>query len=395
MRLHDRILLALAVLVVAPSIFCSDCSRWHGFYRKSIDERMQLVRDQSALHDEQIEQLCKSLNGCAFIAGLGENTLAAYALPFSIAPYFIVNGISYTVPMVTEEKTVVAAASLGAKLARTSGGFTAHVCAPIAISQIVLTHVPDMNRAQQLIVDHKSELLAYAQDFFIGMQKRGGGLTDLSTRVVQTARGGMLSVDLQVNTCDAMGANSATRIAQYLAPKIARLTGGTVLMGIISNLAIKRIAYARAVWQRAVLGDACIQRILDAYALACADPFRCVTHNKGIMNGIDAVALATGNDFRALEAGAHAYAAFGHPYQPLTRYYTNEQGDLVGEIELPLAVGIVGGTIGRHPMAQLAIRLLQIKTSDELACVMASVGLAQNFAALRALVGEGITHAFS
>jgi len=305
---------------------------WAGFYKKSVDERLQLVQDYGGVTSEQISSLKRSLVGREFLEKLRENVIGAYTLPLSMAPNFVINGKVYLVPMVTEEQTVVAAASLGAKLAGISGGFTASVTPPVALGQIVLIHVPDIEHVQKLIRNNVQNLTAQAQQFLSGMYARGGGLVALQARKIETARGAMLIVEVQVNTCDAMGANIVTRVAELLAPGLARLTGGTVLMGIVNNLAVSRIARARAIWPRAVLGDVCIERILDAYACACADMARGVTHNKGIMNGIDAVALATGNDFRALEAGAHGYAAREQFYQPLTHYYTNKQGDLGGGI---------------------------------------------------------------
>jgi len=367
---------------------------WAVFYKKSLDERLGIVQEHSQLTAEQVNRLKQSLHDNPYLLKFSENVIGIYALPLGIASHFIINGKEYIVPMVTEERTVVAAASYGAKLAQAGGGFTAQVLLVKTVGQIVLTHVPTIERARLVVTEHASELVQYARTLAPDMCARGGGPFDLHARIINTQRGAQLIVELYVNTCDAMGANVVTRLVEQLSPTLVRLTGGTMLMAIVDNQATGRIVRARAVWLRSILGGDTIERILDAHACACAGMARCVTHNKGIMNGIDAVALATGNDTRALEAGAHAFAVRNNTYQPLTRYYTNETGDLVGEIELPLAVGIVGGATC-HPTAQLARQLLQIQLADELACVMASVGLAQNFAALRALVQEGIAHAFT
>lgn len=382
----------LSLFLMVPLLAANDGDVWHGVYRKTASERLALLREHAGLSCEHALVLEQSLHGHIVEQSLSENVVGMYALPLSIALHFIINGKSYVVPMVTEEKTVVAAASYGALLAQHGGGFTAHASASLARGHMVFARVPDTTRAQAIIVQHKDDLMMQAQDVFPAMIARGGGVVDLTTYVVQTFRGDMLIVEIVVNTCDAMGANIVTRVAEYLSGKIACLIGATTLMAIVNNVCAQRIVYARAVWPRAVLGDACIARIMDAYAFACADQGRCATHNKGIMNGIDAVALATGNDFRAIEAGAHAYAS-ANGCCPLTHYAVNEGGDLVGEIELPLAVGTVGGAVSRHPCAAIALELLHVHSATELAQTMACVGLAQNFAALRALVCEGIMHA--
>lgn len=386
--------LRLAFEMSVISLAAMEKDEWHGMHRKTVHDRIQLLRERVGLRAEHVDMLERSMREFEGVQALSENVIGMCALPLSIAPHFVINGKCYVVPMVTEEKTVVAAASYGALLARAGGGFTARAPEPVASGQLVFTHVPDIVQAQTIIVQHKNDLVAHAQKVLGSMIARGGGMVDLTVHVVNTFRGDMLVVELFVNTCDAMGANVVTRVAEHLAPKIACLTGGTALMGVVNNVCVQRVVRARAVWPRAVLGDVCIARIVDAYACACADAGRCATHNKGIMNGIDAVALATGNDFRALEAGAHVYAALGHAYQPLTRYTINEAGDLVGEIEVPLVVGTVGGAIARHPCTTIALEILQVHSATELAQVMACVGLAQNLAALRALVSEGISHAF-
>jgi hydroxymethylglutaryl-CoA reductase len=307
-----------------------------------------------------------------------------------LATYFLINQKDYLVPMAIEEPSVVAAASCSAKLARKSGGFSASSTDPLMIGQIQFLNIKNIKKACHQIEIHKQDLLKLANDSDVTLASLGGGAVDLKPRVVSTCRGQMLVVHLIVNVKDAMGANIVNTMAENISPEIEKIVQGNVCLRIVSNLPIYRMAKARAVWKKEVVSELVVERVLDAHALAKADPFRASTHNKGIMNGIDAVALATGNDFRALEAGVHAYAAFKNDYGPVTRYEKNEDGDLVGEIELPLAVGVVGGVTRSNPMARLCLKILGVKTSAELSRVFACVGLAQNFAALRVLVKEGI-----
>ena len=268
------------------------------------------------------------------------------------------------------------------------------------IGQIQIVGVPSIKEAQKKISKKKAELISYANTVDpMVMVKFGGGLRDIETKEINTPNGKMLIVHLLVDCRDAMGANAVNTLAETLAPQFAELSGGKVRLKIISNLAIHRKARARAVWKKEILeqstkglmkGEEVVDGIIDAWAFAAGDPFRAATHNKGIMNGIDAVVMATGNDWRAVEAGAHAFAAMDGKYKPLTKYHKDKNGDLVGEIELPLAVGLVGGATKVHPTAKIAVKLLGVKSAQELAQVIAAVGLSQNFAALRALSSEGI-----
>ncbi|MGQ9903442.1 MAG: hydroxymethylglutaryl-CoA reductase, degradative [Anaerolineae bacterium] len=342
-----------------------------------------------------------------------ENVVATYALPLGIVTNLVVNGREVLVPMVIEEPSVVAGCSFAAKLARAGGGFTASSDDPIMIGQIQVLDVPDMDAARRAIADATPELIQWLNVLNPPTRDPYTRSTGIETRVIvgepdaqsqiQNPKPGieMLIVHLLYYAGDAMGANMVNTACEALTPKIEALTGGRVNLRILSNLADRRLARARCVIPAAELEDerqpaaqnpnASIQyRIEEASRFAELDPYRAATHNKGIMNGIDAVALATGNDWRAIEAGAHAYAARNGRYTSLTRWRVNEQGDLTGEIELPMAVGMVGGATRVHPSARAALKIMGVKTARELAEVMACVGLAQNFAAIRALANEGI-----
>ena len=329
-----------------------------------------------------------------------ENVIGTFPLPLGVATNFRVNGKDYLVPMALEEPSVVAAASHAAKIARAKGGFHAQTSTPVMIGQISLLDVPDPHAARHRILAAQSDLLALANAKDPLLNKVGGGARELEVRLVPTPRGTILIVHLHVDVRDAMGANAVNTMAEALAPELAKLSGGRRNLRILSNLAIHRVARAWAIFPKEELagegaaGPQVVEGVLDAWNFAAHDPFRCATHNKGIMNGISAVAIATGNDFRALEAGAHSFAAWkareGGVIAPLTTYEKNPDGDLVGTIEVPMAVGLVGGATAVHPTAKLDVRLLGVKSASELAEVMASVGLAQNFAALRALANEGI-----
>jgi hydroxymethylglutaryl-CoA reductase len=293
--------------------------------------------------------------------------------------------------MATEESSVVAAASNAAKIARVKGGFIAESSMPLMIGQIQILDIPDMVSASQEILSHKKKILeiANAQDKIL-IDLRGGA-RDIEVRILDSPLGKMMVVHLIVDVRDAMGANVVNTMCEALAPLIEELTGGRVRLKILTNLADKRIAKAKAVFDKETMGgEHIVNAFLESYTLASIDPYRAATHNKGIMNGIDALVIATGNDFRAIEAGAHAYAARDGCYTSLTRYHKDENGDLVGEIELPLAVGIVGGAANIHPTAKLSRKILGVTSAQELAEVIASVGLAQNFAAVFALSTVGI-----
>jgi hydroxymethylglutaryl-CoA reductase len=329
-----------------------------------------------------------------------ENVVGAFALPLGIATHFQVNGRDYLVPMAIEEPSVVAAASNSAKVARLAGGFSAETTPPVMIGQIQVLDVADPWAARLRVLGAREGLLAAANAKDPMLVKFGGGARDLEVRVIPSPRGTMVVVHLLVDARDAGGMNAVNTMCEALAPEIARLARGRVVLRIISNLAVHRLARAHATFPAAALatehatGPEVVEAILDAYTLALVDPFRCATHNKGIMNGISSVVIATGNDFRAIESGAHAYSAFraeaGAVIRPLTTYEKNAAGDLVGTIELPVAVGLIGGATAVHPTAKANVKLLGVKGAQELAQLLAAVGLAQNFAALRALATEGI-----
>jgi len=361
-----------------------------GFHKLTLDERFKIVKEFANLNDEEVELLKKtgSLN-LETANRMIENVIGTMELPFGIATNFVINNKDYLIPMVLDEPSVVAAASYAAKLARESGGFVTSSDEPIMIGQIQLVNVNDIENSIQRIIENKNEIIKIANEKDPTLLKYGGGAKDIELKLIETQRGEMLLVHLLVDVRDAMGANVVHTMAEAIAPKLEEISGGKARLKIVSNLATKRLVRAKTMWLKDVIGDDTIEGVLDAYHLALSDPYRCATHNKGIMNGIDAVALATGNDFRAIEAGCHAYASL-NGYKPLTKYEKDKKGNLVGSIEIPLAVGIVGGATRTNPMARIALKILGVKSSNELAEVMAAVGLAQNFAALRAIVTEGI-----
>jgi hydroxymethylglutaryl-CoA reductase len=362
-----------------------------GFHEMDADGKLAMIRKFSDITDEDAEVLRKT--GSLSIKSaemMIENVIGTTEYPIGIATNFLVNGRDYLVPMALEEPSVVAAASNAAKMARPRGGFTATSDEPVMIGQIQLVHVKDIAHAKEKIMLNKEKIFDIANKCDSVLVQFGGGVRDIEVREIDTARGKMLVVHLLVDVRDAMGANAVNTMSERVAPLLEEVTGGEARLRIITNLADRRLARAKAVWGKETLGEETIERILDSYELAANDQYRCTTHNKGIMNGIDAVVLATANDFRAIEAGAHSYAARSGKYKPLTRYYKDSEGNLVGEIELPLALGLVGGATRTHPVARVAVKILGVKSTKEFAQVVASVGLAQNFAALRALATEGI-----
>ena len=361
-----------------------------GFHKLSVQERLEKVAQFSGLNDDEKALLLKEgsldLKKASIMI---ENVIGTFHFPFGVATNFLINGKDCLIPMVIEEPSVVAGASYAAKLARPSGGFRTTSTQPIMIGQVQLVNVQDIPKACKTIEERKQELTELANKADSVLVKLGGGLKDIETRELDTPKGKMLIVHLLVDVRDAMGANAVNTMAERLSPVLEEASGGEARLKIITNLAKKRIARAEAVWKKEEFGEAAVDRVLEAAAFAESDHFRCTTHNKGIMNGIDAVALATGNDFRAVESGAHSHAATDG-YSPLTHYEKTPEGDLLGRIELPLAVGTIGGSISTNPLARVSLKILGVKTSQELAEVMAAVGLAQNFAAMRALANEGI-----
>jgi len=369
-------------------------SRISGFYKKPVEERIRLVSEFAGLSDEDVS-LLRSGGGLSLDVAdrMIENVLGLMAYPFAVAVNFRINGRDYMVPMVLEEPSVVAAASNMARLMREGDGIKASCTDPVMIGQIQVVDIPDMEEAMEAVRGEKDRILELANEQDPILVKLGGGAKDLELRRLETEKGEMLILHLLVDCRDAMGANAVNTMCEAVAPLVEKLTGGRVLLRIISNLADRRIARAEAVVRKDLIGgEEVVDDIVKAWAFADADPYRAATHNKGIMNGIIAVALATAQDHRAIEAGAHAYAARTGRYRALSRWWKNEDGDLVGELELPLAVGVVGGATRTHPMARLALKILGVSTARELAEVMVSVGLAQNLGALRALVQEGIQY---
>jgi hydroxymethylglutaryl-CoA reductase len=367
-------------------------SECHGFYKLDIGERLRFVKEFSDLTDEEVNLLRKE-------GGLGldraermiENVVGFMPIPLGIALNFLINKRDYLIPMAIEEPSVVAAASNAARMARPSGGFLACSTEPIMIAQIQAVGIKDPNSAKVSVLSSKEEILKLANEQDPVLTSLGGGAKDIECKVLSTPVGKMLVTELHVDCKDAMGANTVNTMAEAVAPLIERMTGGRVYLRILSNLATKRLARAKVtIAKEDVGGEEVVDGIVSAYEFAAADPYRCATHNKGIMNGIIAVAIATGNDTRALEAGAHAYAARSGHYSPLTVWEKNSEGDLSGSIELPMAVGIVGGATHAHPIARIALKILGVRSARELGEVMAAVGLAQNLAALRALAAEGI-----
>ena len=328
-----------------------------------------------------------------------ENVIGRYALPLGVATNFLVNGRDVLVPMVIEEPSVVAALSNAARLFRAGGGFTADTDEPVMIGQMQVLDVPDMDAAVAALKREEARLMAYVDTLDGAIVKAGGGARGFEARILpDTPAGPMLIVHLLYDTRDAMGANAVNTAVEKLAPDIEAITGGRVNLRILSNLADHRKARATGTIPHAELatdertGPEVVRAIIEAWAFAAADPYRASTHNKGIMNGIDALVIATGNDWRAIEAGAHTYAARSGRYTSLTRYWQNEQGDLCGEIELPMALGVVGGATRVHPTAQISLKILGQPNARALAEIAACAGLAQNLAAIRALAVEGIQH---
>ncbi len=363
-----------------------------GFYKLSMKERRELLSKLIKFNENDIS-LLENLGYFteSQIDTIIENVVGSYQLPIGIACNFKVNNKDYLIPMVIEEPSVVAAASNAAKIARKHGGFQSEDVKSVMISQIQITQLQDINVAKKEIMDHKDQILKMANEQDPLLNDLGGGAIDFEIRELDTQKGKMLILHLLVNVLDAMGANVVNTMAEAVSPYIEELTGGKIYLRIISNLAIHRIAKCKATFDKELLGgDKVVEGILNAYEFALADPFRATTHNKGIMNGIVALALATGNDTRAIEAGAHSYAALKGQYSPLTKFQVDSDGNLIGEIELPLALGIIGGMTKNHPMAQLALKILNIKSANELSKVAVALGLAQNVAALRALASEGI-----
>jgi hydroxymethylglutaryl-CoA reductase len=361
-----------------------------GFYKLPVEKRLEFVKDFANLESEEIKLFSSCLD-IGIADRMIENVLGSFEIPLGIAVNFQINGKDYIVPMATEESSVVAAASNAAKIARIKGGFKTECTDPLMIGQIQILHMKDVAESAQKIMSKKKEILHLANEQDKVLVKFGGGAKDLEVRILDSPIGKMIVTHLIVDVRDAMGANAVNTMCEALAPMLEEITGGKVRLKILSNLADKRIVKAKAIFEKEKMGgEQVVDAFLESYNLAAIDPYRAATHNKGIMNGIDSVIIATGNDFRAIEAGAHAYASRNGQYTSLSHYYKDKNGDLVGELELPMAIGIIGGAGNIHPKAKLSKKILGIKTAKELADIVVSVGLAQNFAAVFALSTVGI-----
>ncbi|MHA2248748.1 MAG: hydroxymethylglutaryl-CoA reductase, degradative [Candidatus Kariarchaeaceae archaeon] len=361
-------------------------SRISEFHKLKQDQKLLKLKELIGLTDDEINILT-GMDAPVTI----ENIIGVIPIPIGLATNFTINGQDRFVTFAIEEASVVAAASNLAKIARKHGGFHTSNTEPHMIGQIQLLDVPNPVYASQEILSKKEEILKLANEQDPILVKYGGGAVDVETRVIATASGEMLIVHLIVNCLDAMGANAVNTMAEAIAPLLETITKGEARLRIISNLADRRIVRARAIFDKEMLGgDDIVERMIDAWAFADADPYRAATHNKGIMNAISAITVATANDWRAIEAGAHAYATkFGH-YGSLTTYEITEEGHLAGTIELPLALGTIGGATKVHPTAQICLKIMKVNSALELAEIIAAAGLAQNAAALRALSDEGI-----
>jgi hydroxymethylglutaryl-CoA reductase len=367
-------------------------SKISGFYKLPPQERLNAVKQFAGLSDEEVA-IIGATGALKYeqVDRMVENVIGVMPVPLGVAVNFLINGKDYLIPMAIEEPSVIAAASNAAKMAREKGGFTTSSTGPVMRGLIQVTGIKDPYSARFSVLSEKNKIMEMANAVDPILVKFGGGCKDVEAYVKDTPHGYILVVHLIVDCRDAMGANAVNTMAETVAPYIEKVTGGKVYLRIISNLADRRLMRARAVFSKeAIGGEDVVDAIVKAYEFALVDPYRAATHNKGIMNGISAVTLATGNDTRAIEAGAHAYASISGTYKPLTVYEKNADGDLVGTIELPLAVGLVGGATASHPTAKANVRIMGVKTASELGEVMAAVGLAQNFAALRALATEGI-----
>lgn len=362
-----------------------------GFYKLAPSERREKIAQAAGLTPEEKAVLEKAGNLDIETANrMIENVIGTHSLPIGIATNFLINSKEVIIPMVIEEPSVVAAASNAAKLARPGGGFRTSSDEPIMAGLIQVVGCKHARKAMEKALERSTEILDLARQQDPVLVKFGGGPLGLEGKVIKTPAGNMVIFYLYVNVGDAMGANAVNTMAEAVSPLIEEITGGKARLRIISNLADRRLARAEAVWKKEAIGEEAVKGIMEAYYFAEADPYRCATHNKGVMNGIDALVVATGNDFRAIEAGAHSYAARNRRYESLTKYSVNENGDLVGKIELPMAIGLVGGATKTHPTAKIAVKILGVKKARELAEIAAALGLAQNFAALRALATEGI-----
>ena len=362
------------------------------FFEKTLKERLGIVADFSGLSQDELKIIEDATGGISFdqADGMIENAVGTFALPLGIATNFRVNDKDYLFPMVIEEPSVIAAASKAAKIARIQGGFKAEAEQSYSIGQIQVVDV-DVQSSIPKVIAASNDILSLANSKSNTLSKMGKGVKEVSCKDIETDSGHMLIVELLIDVGDAMGANVTNTMCETVAPMIEKLTGGKTLLRILSNYSTKRMVRASAIFDKdAIGGENVVDNIILAYQFAENDPYRAVTHNKGVMNGVIAVATATGQDNRAIEAAAHAYAAKSGTYRSLTKWAKDANGNLIGDFELPLSVGIVGGVIQHHPIAKICTKILGISTVQELSCVIAVAGLAQNFAAMYALATEGI-----
>jgi len=382
-----------------PSHMPIEDSRMPGFHRLSPKERREKLAEAANLDRDHLEAWEAGTLDSDTADRMIENVVGTYALPIGVATNFVIDGEHYAIPFVVEEASVVAAASNMAKRCLSNGGFKSNNDDPIMIGQIQVVGLDDAVSSAEKVLSAKTEIIDMCNEVDPILVRFGGGCRDIEARPIETSSGPMLIVHLLVDCRDAMGANAVNTMAETVAPRIEELTGGTVILRIISNLAVHRLARVSATFTPEEMSDAgndasqgseVIDGVIQAYHFAAADPFRATTHNKGIMNAISAVAIACGQDWRAIESGAHSYAAYGRTYGSMTEWSTDSDGNLVGSIELPMAVGLVGGAIRIHPGAKANVALLGVESANDLAKVMAAAGLAQNLGALRALATVGI-----
>ncbi len=367
-------------------------SSYSGFFKLSVEDRLREVQEFSNLSAEDVALLqnpdALSMDKANHMV---ENVIGRFSLPIGVGLNFLVNGKDYVVPMVTEEASVIAAASNAAKMVRPLGGFFASNTGSIMIGQVQLVGIADARVARLKILEKKDEILQLCNQTDQMLVSLGGGMQDLEVRLIDSSVGPMVIVHLLVNTLDAMGANAVNTMAEALAPYLEELTGGTAYLRILSNLADHRLVRVRATVSKETLGgDAVVDKLIIGHAFAAADSYRAATHNKGIMNGMSAVVLATGNDTRAIESGVHAFAARSGRYSSIVSWEKDANGNLAGTLEVPMAVGLVGGATKIHPTAMVAVKMLGVKTAAELGHVIVAVGLANSLASLRALATEGI-----
>ena len=367
-------------------------SKISGFYKKSIKERLDIVKDFAELSDEDIKVLTTNSSGVDMdiMDQLVENVIGCMPLPLGIATNFLINGKDYMIPMAIDETSVIAGASHGAKIIRESGGIIAIAPDSLMIGQIQVTNTSAPYAASVKILNKKKEIIQEANKVDPILVSLGGGLKDIETTVLDTEIGKMIDVHLIIDVRDAMGANAINSIAEKIAPIFEEITGGKVCLKILSNLADRRLVKAIVTIKKEIIGEEAVDGIVKAYQFANATPYRAATHNKGVMNGVSALALATGNDFRALEAGVHSYTARSGQYKPISIWEKDAENNLAGSIEFPAVVGIVGGVSKLHPVARVALKILNVKSASELGTVFGALGLVQNYVILKELATVGI-----